>query len=98
MIGRRIQEVRKERGFPTAAALADAIEDGSLTTSVLQNIESGRKSDITVGELVAIAQALGVAPSVLDDRLHVPGLHWQAGYEQAVADMRRHLDGIEYQP
>ena len=69
-----IRETRKQRGWNAAdlAARCGAIGAGAITANVIENIESGRRKDgkrtrdITVDELAAIAQALGVPPAVAD--------------------------------
>ncbi len=64
-----IREARKRRGW-NVAELADRCP-GFLTENVIENIESGRRRDgertrdITVDELLAIAEALGVRPAAL---------------------------------
>lgn len=68
-----IRETRKQRGWSVAelAERCDEIGAGPITANVIENIESGRRKDgkrtrdITVDELVAIAQALGVHPAAL---------------------------------
>ncbi|MDY7543026.1 MULTISPECIES: helix-turn-helix transcriptional regulator [unclassified Cryobacterium] len=64
-IGTRIQAVRKHRGIRTTKELADKIPGGNVTEAVLQNIEAGRKSDLSVSQLLNIAKALGVSPLFL---------------------------------
>lgn len=79
-IGARIASYRRLAGFEKAADLADAIANERITTSVIQNIESGRKSDISVTQLIEIAYAIGVSPVMLlapmtsrRDRVDLPG-------------------------
>jgi transcriptional regulator with XRE-family HTH domain len=64
-IGTRIQALRKLRGFRTPRELASAIVGGNVTEAILQNIESGRKPDLTLSQFFNIALALRVAPSYL---------------------------------
>jgi transcriptional regulator with XRE-family HTH domain len=64
-IGTRIQAVRKHRGIRTTKELADKIPGGNVTEAVLQNIEAGRKSDLSVSQLLNIANALSVSPVFL---------------------------------
>lgn len=71
-IGRRIASYRKARGFKTAAALAEHIPNDGITTSVIQNIESGRKPDVTVAQLLDIAWALRVTPVYLIAPANLP--------------------------
>lgn len=64
-IGERIQAARKQRGFRSTRDLAEAIPGGNVTESILQNIEAGRKTDLSVSQLLNIALALRVAPAFL---------------------------------
>jgi Helix-turn-helix. len=80
-LGARIKLARRERGFRTARELADSISGGNVTAAVLENIESGRKADISVSQLLTIARALGTPPSYLlapigtpDSGLDLPNL------------------------
>ena len=80
-IGARIKLARKERGFRTTRDLADAIPGGNITQAILENIESGRKADISVTQLLNIARGLGVPMSMLlapigtpDAELDLPNL------------------------
>ena len=61
-IGQRIARYRKLAGFRSSQDLADAIPNPKVTASVLQNIESGRKKDISVGQLLDISKALDLSP------------------------------------
>jgi transcriptional regulator with XRE-family HTH domain len=62
-VGGRIAAARKARGFKSTKDLADAIPGGSITGSILQNVEAGRKNDLAVAQLLNIAWALGVSPT-----------------------------------
>jgi len=84
MIGSRIRELRQQQGI-SAQRLSDAV-GGLMTRAVIANLENGRKQDLLVNELVAIADALGVVPEQLDERLRGSGSQWQAGYQQAIRD------------
>lgn len=64
-VGTRIKMARRERGYRTTRELADAVEGGKVTSAILENIESGRKADISVSQLLNIARALNVPPSFL---------------------------------
>lgn len=64
-IGARIRLARRERGFRTTEDLAEAIPGGNLTPSILENIESGRKADLSVSQLLNIARGLNVPVSLL---------------------------------
>lgn len=80
-IGARIKAARKERGFRTTRDLADAIPGGNITQAILENIESGRKADISITQLLNVARGLGVPISMLlapigtpDAELDLPNL------------------------
>jgi transcriptional regulator with XRE-family HTH domain len=80
-IGARIQAARKQRGMRHAHDLADAIPGGSLSEAMIQNIEAGRKENLTVSQLLNIAYALKIAPGFLlapmgkpNELLDMPGL------------------------
>jgi transcriptional regulator with XRE-family HTH domain len=64
-IGKRIASYRKLFGMSSSRDLAAAIPNEKITDSVIQNIESGRKSDVTVSQLLEIAHALGISPLLL---------------------------------
>jgi transcriptional regulator with XRE-family HTH domain len=64
-IGTRIRLARRERGFRTTAELASAIPGGNVTEAILENIESGRKADISISQLLNIARGLNVPISML---------------------------------
>jgi hypothetical protein len=50
------------RGFKSTKELAAAIPGDSVTGSILQNIEAGRKNDLAVAQLLNIAAALKLSP------------------------------------
>lgn len=62
-IGKRIAEYRRLAGL-SARELAERAGTG-LTRGVIANLESGRKSDLTVDQLLAISATLGVPPMAL---------------------------------
>jgi hypothetical protein len=64
-IGKRIADYRRFGKIGTAADLAARIPNPKVTASVIQNIESGRKADLSVSQLLDIAMGLGVSPLVL---------------------------------
>ncbi|NNC12829.1 helix-turn-helix transcriptional regulator [Planctomonas sp. JC2975] len=64
-IGQRVKALRRERGFKSPRDLAAAIPGGNVTMAVLENLESGRKADVSVSHLLNIARALHVPPSYL---------------------------------
>lgn len=64
-IGKRIAAWRRRRGYRTARDLADAIPVDSITEAVIQNIEAGRKADLSISQLLNIAHGLRVAPAFL---------------------------------
>lgn len=80
-IGVRIRLARRERGYRTTADLAEAIPGGKVTEAILENIESGRKADISITQLLNIARGLNVPVSMLlapmgtpDSKLDLPNL------------------------
>lgn len=64
-VGTRIKAARRERGYRTAREFAEAVPADNVTAAILDNIESGRKADIRVSQLLNIALALGVPVSML---------------------------------
>ncbi|MGH1524229.1 helix-turn-helix transcriptional regulator [Leifsonia sp. L25] len=64
-IGVRIRLARRERGYRTTADLAEAIPGGNVTEAILENIESGRKADISISQLLNIARGLNVPVTML---------------------------------
>jgi transcriptional regulator with XRE-family HTH domain len=64
-IGARVQATRKARGIRTTRELAELITGATVTESVIENIESGRKVNLEVGQLLSIAMALRVPPTYL---------------------------------
>ena len=83
-VGARIKLARRQRGYRTTRELADAIPGGNVTAAILENIESGRKADISISQLLNIARGLGVPPSMLlapigspDSGLDLPNLSQQ---------------------
>lgn len=80
-IGARIRAIRKARGIRTTRELAELITGASVTESIIENIESGRKVNLDVSQLLNIAMALEVPPSFLmapmaapSSSLDLPGL------------------------
>jgi transcriptional regulator with XRE-family HTH domain len=69
-IGARVAKYRRLAGL-SARELAEQAGYG-LTRGVIANIESGRKTDITVDQLLALATVLGVMPVVLALPLEKP--------------------------
>ena len=72
-IGARIKAARRARGFRTAKDLADSIPGGKLTESIIENIEAGRKADLSISQLFNIAMALNVPVSFLAAPMARPG-------------------------
>lgn len=64
-IGARIKAARRARHIKSIREFAGLLQGTGLTESVLENIEAGRKSDLPVSELLNIARALRVPPSLL---------------------------------
>jgi transcriptional regulator with XRE-family HTH domain len=72
-IGARIAAARRARGYRSAADFERALEGTGITAAVLANIESGRKSDLDVSQLLNIARVLQVPPSFLLAPMARPG-------------------------
>ena len=64
-IGRRIAEYRKRLKIGSSKDLADRIGYPPLSASVIQNIESGRRGDPSVSQLLNISKGLGISPVLL---------------------------------
>lgn len=64
-VGRRIAVFRRLCGFSTAADLAAALRDTRITAATLANIESGRRADISVAQLIEISRTLQISPMML---------------------------------
>ncbi|WP_454149026.1 helix-turn-helix domain-containing protein [Microbacterium lacticum] len=80
LVGRRLQTVRSAHRL-SAAELAARVPGGAVSKTVITNVESGRKRDLTVTELLLLAHALDVPPLflVIDPRLpwekvDIPGI------------------------
>lgn len=73
-LGARLARYRRRLGFHSTAALA-AHTGGRVSEAVLQNIESGRKADISVAQLLEISWALGISPLLLLAPLDSPNAH-----------------------
>lgn len=69
-LGDRLAKYRKLSGL-SAQKLADRTGCG-LTRGVIANIESGRKKDITVDQLIALSSVLGIPPVALALPLDTP--------------------------
>jgi transcriptional regulator with XRE-family HTH domain len=64
-IGARIKATRRQRGYRTTRELAEAMPGSNVTAAILENIESGRKADLSISQLLNIARALTIPPSYL---------------------------------
>lgn len=64
-IGTRIKAARRQRGYRTAREFADAVPAENVTASAVENIESGRRADMSISQFLNIARALDVPPSML---------------------------------
>lgn len=80
LVGRRLHEVRTARGL-SASQLADRVAGRAVSKTVITNVESGRKRDLTVTELVLLADALQVSPLFLIvdprhpwEKVDIPGI------------------------
>ena len=72
-IGKRVARYRRIAGL-SARELAERAGCG-LTRGVIANLESGRKTDITVDQLFALSVVLGIPPLVLALPLDAPYRH-----------------------
>lgn len=63
--GERVKSVRKARGIKSARELAAIIDTPNITGAILQNVEAGRKQDLTMSQVLNIAFGLRVPPSLL---------------------------------
>jgi transcriptional regulator with XRE-family HTH domain len=64
-LGGRIQAARKARGIKSTRELADLVGNDTVSVNILQNIESGRMTNLSAAQLLNIAFALKVTPSIL---------------------------------
>lgn len=69
-LGKRLATYRRLAGL-SARELAEAAGSG-LTRGVIANIESGRKTDITVDQLIALAASLRINPVALAVPIETP--------------------------
>ncbi|WP_285063697.1 helix-turn-helix transcriptional regulator [Frigoribacterium sp. ME-P-080] len=68
--GARLAKYRKMAGF-SARELSDRI-NGEISRGVIANIESGRKTDVTVDQMLTLAWALDIPPVALALPLEEP--------------------------
>lgn len=96
-LGARLAQYRKLAGL-SARELSEAL-GGELSRGVIANIESGRKTDVTVDQLLALSWALGVPPAALALPLENPyeALHLTAGdsAQETVATLLPWFEGTE---
>jgi transcriptional regulator with XRE-family HTH domain len=99
-VGARIAAARKMRGFKSTRELAAAIPGDSVTGSILQNIEAGRKNDLAVAQLLNIAAALKISPLFIlaplgspHERLDLPNIS-PAVAEMSVAEFDAWVSGL----
>lgn len=64
-LGRRIAKYRKLMGFSNTKELAEIINNPNISHAVISNIESGRRSDPAVSEILEISRGLGISPLFL---------------------------------
>jgi transcriptional regulator with XRE-family HTH domain len=67
-LGGRLKRARLSRGV--SAKTLETYVGGEVTRSVIANIESGRKSDLTTRELVILCRALDIRPQELVPELN----------------------------
>jgi transcriptional regulator with XRE-family HTH domain len=88
-IGARIQAARKARGIKSTRELADLVGNDTVSVNILQNIESGRMTNLSAAQLLNIAFALKVAPSFLLTPMDNPeGKSDLPGLSAGIASMR----------
>jgi transcriptional regulator with XRE-family HTH domain len=66
IVGERVKHYRQERKL-SARALSDATESVGMRVeyNVIANMESGRRTHVSVAEVLVLAEALGVKPALL---------------------------------
>ncbi len=64
-VGARVAAARRARGYRSAAELGVVLEGTGITPAVLANIESGRKSDLDVSQVLNLAKILELPVSFL---------------------------------
>lgn len=62
-IGKRVAHYRRLNGWTMDELVANV--GGAIGKSVIANLETGRRQDVTVSQLMALADALGVPPVAL---------------------------------
>ena len=72
-IGKRVAKYRKIAGL-SARELSEKL-GGELSRGVIANIESGRKTDVTIDQLIALAWALDVPPVMLALPIEEPSVN-----------------------
>ena len=95
--GTRIANYRKVRGL-SAQELSDAL-GGSPSRSAIANWETGRRKDINVNELIAVAEVLEVAPSSICPELdanrwsnvQAADIHFKEAITSAVSALKAQL-------
>lgn len=97
-LSQRLQKYRKMAGFQSPEQLAEAINNPAVTKSTIINLEQGRKSDMTVTELLILAKAFGVSAIALvcdiDDPFGHPDISGFERYHNAdLADLLSLYDG-----
>ena len=92
-IGRAVAVLRKARGL-SAQKLSDRCTELGypIAQSTIANIESGRKRDIPVREVIAFAAALNVPVRDLVPALR--GREYLGGYEAGLAAARDAIDRL----
>lgn len=70
-LGRRLARYRKRVGIRSTRELAERT-GGQVSESVLQNIESGRRQDMSVSQLLEVARALRISPVLLLAPMETP--------------------------
>lgn len=64
-IGTRVRLARRARGYRTPLDLASAMKGANISEAAIENIESGRKADLSISQLLNIAMTLQVPSAYL---------------------------------
>ncbi len=100
-LGARIKALRKARGIKSTNDLAE-LTQGTVSAWTLQNLESGRKQDLTISAMLNLAMALKVAPTFLlapmacpNSRFDMPNLITEFA-DMSVADFDAWFSGLPH--
>ena len=91
-IGSRLAYYRKLSGL-SAERLSQKV---TMSRAVIANIESGRKKDVTVDELLSLAWALDIPPVALALPIEQPNVFIDTGRDEARGDATRAHTAIDW--